>query len=269
MVKRVVTAILCLPPLIFLVGFGGWPLGLVCMLLSLAGLYEIYNALGNKNIYVHGAGYVFTVVYYLLILYWGVGYWLLVVMTLFIITVQTLLVVFFPKVPLHEFITTVYGFFYVSLLLSFVYLIREHEFGRYYVWLIFTGSFGCDTFAYMVGMNFGKHKLTKTPSPKKSVEGIFGGIIGAALIGLLYGYCVMRFGNDPPDNIMFAAAFISFCGGVFSIIGDMSASAIKRYTDIKDFGRLFPGHGGVLDRFDSVLVTAPIVYLVMMWILRY
>jgi phosphatidate cytidylyltransferase len=268
MLTRIITAAVGLPVFIFVIILGGWPLGLLCMALSLVALYELYFAASRGNIALHWAGYMFTIVYYLLILYWGVGYWLLVTMTLFIITVQTGFALFYRKISLQECITTVYGFFYVSFLFSFIYLIRSHELGQYYVWLIFTSAFGCDTFGYFIGIKFGKHKLTNTPSPIKSVEGLIGGVLGAALLGFLYGYFITRFGANPPPNIIITATVVSFFGAIFSLIGDMSASAVKRHLNIKDFGKWLPGHGGVLDRFDSVLVTAPIVYLVMTVMLR-
>jgi phosphatidate cytidylyltransferase len=261
MVKRIITAVICLPLLIFFIVYGGWPLALVCLLLSLIGLNELYTALSKENKCIHAVGYAFTVVYYLLILYWGVGYWLLVAMTLFVISILTCMALFFRRVSLHDCITTVFGFFYVPFLLSFAYFIRAHEWGQYYIWLIFISSFGCDTFAYAAGMNLGKHKLVNTPSPKKSLEGVIGGIVGATLLGFAYGYFL---GYVDVIN----AVVICFCGAFFSVIGDMSASAIKRYTEIKDFGKVFPGHGGVLDRFDSVLVAAPIIFLIMTLMLR-
>ena len=116
-------------------------------------------------------------------------------------------------------------------------------------------SWGCDTCAYCVGMLFGKHKLTPLLSPKKTVEGAVGGVLGAALLGLIFGAV---FGSrmaeivNPP-----AACAIS---AVISQIGDLAASAIKRNHNVKDYGHLIPGHGGVLDRFDSMIFTAPAIF---------
>ena len=221
------------------------------------------SALSGKNKAIHLIGYLFTIVYYVSTEFFGVSSWLLIELTLFIIAVQACLVLFYKQIPLQESIVTIYGFFYVSFLLSFIYLIREHEYGRYYVWLVFTSSFGCDTFAYLTGRAFGRNKLKDTPSPNKSIEGIIGGILGAAFVGWLYGMFISYVLNVTDIHIVVNTTIVSFCGAAFSIIGDMAASAVKRHTNIKDFGRIFPGHGGVLDRFDSVIITAPIVYLVM------
>ncbi|MCL2500384.1 MAG: phosphatidate cytidylyltransferase [Defluviitaleaceae bacterium] len=262
--KRVLTSVVGLPLVIFLVHMGGFFLLVVCALLALVGLRELYLAFGKTDKPIHMAGYLATVGYYIAIHYFGPGYWLLISLTLFIIAVQTCLVLFFRHLPLEDAVVTVYGFLYVPFLLSFILLVRDHEaLGTFYVWLIFTSSFGCDTFAYITGMTLGKRKLTNTPSPSKSVEGIVGGIAGATLVGFLFGLFVVRFLNvEFEGNFIVNATVISLFGSGFSIIGDMAASAIKRHTKIKDFGNIFPGHGGFLDRADSIIVVAPIVYLV-------
>ena len=269
MLKRLITTVIGLPLVIFIVNNGGLPLLLLCMVLSLVGLRELYRAFSKADKHIHIVGYVFTVVYFAAVFVFGAGHWLLIALTLFIVAVQSCLVVFFNRVSLEDIIVTVYGFLYVPFLLSFIVLVREHPLGQYYVWLIFTIAFGCDTFAYITGMTFGRNKLKNTPSPSKSVEGLVGGVVGAALVGWLYGFFVARFADpEAAVNIMLFATVISLFGAVFSIIGDMAASAIKRRTKIKDFGALLPGHGGVLDRVESVIVVAPIVYLVMNALIR-
>ena len=107
-------------------------------------------------------------------------------------------------------------------------------------------------------MLIGKHKLAPILSPKKSIEGGIGGILGAALIGVLYGLAINYWGNAAADLLQYA--IIGAVGGAISQIGDPAASAIKRYHNIKDYGKLIPGHGGILDRFDSVIFTAPIIF---------
>ena len=264
MLKRLSTTIIGLPLVILLVNRGGWPLLLVCLIISLVGLRELYRAFSKADKAIHIVGYVFTVCYFVMVFIFGPQQWLIVAVTLFVIVVQTCLAVFFKHLSMEDIIITVYGFLYVPFLLSFIILVRGHELGQYYVWLIFTSSFGCDTFAYLTGTTIGRRKLTNSPSPSKTVEGLIGGAVGAALVGLLYGYFVARFADPGTvDSIIVNAMVISICGAVFSIIGDMAASAIKRRTGIKDFGNIFPGHGGVIDRIDSIIMVAPIVYLVM------
>ena len=187
LIKRSITTILGLPLVVLFVFRGGIPMLIVCCAVALAGLREFYLAFSKKDRLIHVIGYLATAGYYGAIYIFGAGYWLLIALTLFIITVQTCLVVFFRKLPMSECISTVYGFLYVPFLLSFAFLVRDYklgeiELGYYYVWLIFTSCFGCDTFAYFTGSLFGKIKLKNTPSPSKSLEGLIGGVIGATII---------------------------------------------------------------------------------------
>lgn len=174
----------------------------------------------------------------------------------------------FPKLHAHQVIAAFFSFFYGPVCLSFIYLTRElgrnmttggKPAGFYIVWLIFLSAWGCDTCAYCAGMLFGKHKLSPLLSPKKSVEGAVGGVLGAAVLGALYGCMVSDMLLDDERVILFFA-LICGVGALISMVGDLAASAIKRNADIKDYGRLIPGHGGVMDRFDSVIFTAPVIY---------
>lgn len=127
------------------------------------------------------------------------------------------------------------------------------------MWLIFLSSWGCDTFAYCTGMLLGRHKLAPVLSPKKSIEGAVGGVAGAALLGFIY---ASLFGASMAelDNPQAACTIACAIAAVISQIGDLAASAIKRNHNIKDYGHLIPGHGGILDRFDSMIFTAPAIY---------
>ena len=115
-------------------------------------------------------------------------------------------------------------------------------------------------------MLIGKHKLPSELSPKKSIEGCIGGIVGAALIGFIYA-TIFKSHLTTIDNPQLSLAIIGAVSSILSQIGDLAASAIKRNHGIKDYGKLIPGHGGILDRFDSIIFTAPIVYLLLMTIL--
>ena len=167
----------------------------------------------------------------------------------------------YPKYRAEQVMAGFFGVVYVAVMLSYIYLTRNLEHGAYLVWLIFICSWGCDTCAYCVGILIGKHKMSPLLSPKKSVEGAVGGVVGAALIGIIYA-AVIR-GLDP-DAISYTAivsfGIIGALGALISMVGDLAASAIKRNHKIKDYGTLIPGHGGILDRFDSVIFTAPIIY---------
>lgn len=168
-------------------------------------------------------------------------------------------VVTFPKYKADHVVAAVFAYMYAPLLLSFVYLTRMSPEGEYLVWLILISSWGCDTCAYAVGKLIGRKKIFPKLSPKKSLEGCFGGVLGAALIGGLYGHFFVE-KVLPNQNVAWVIAFICAVAAVMSMIGDLAASAIKRNHEIKDYGTLIPGHGGIMDRFDSMTVTAPMIY---------
>ena len=133
--------------------------------------------------------------------------------------------------------------------------------GIYLVWLVFLCSWGSDTCAYAVGVLFGRHKMAPKLSPKKSVEGGIGGVAGAALLFGLYTYFVINpFTAQQFQLNLGGAMCLGAVGALVSMVGDLAASAIKRDNEIKDYGKLIPGHGGIMDRFDSVIIAAPLVF---------
>lgn len=136
------------------------------------------------------------------------------------------------------------------------------------VWLIFISSWICDTCAYLAGMAFGKHKLAPVLSPKKSVEGAIGGVVGSAAVGALFGWLFLD-KLFVGQNMVWVIALICGVGAVISQVGDLAASGIKRNHEIKDYGKLIPGHGGIMDRFDSVLFTAPIIYYLAILLIQF
>lgn len=136
------------------------------------------------------------------------------------------------------------------------------------VWLILISASGSDTFAYLTGMLMGKHHFSEL-SPKKTIEGCVGGVIGAALLALVYSFVIPNgILSTVGVNIHVLFACIGAVGSVVSQIGDLAASAVKRNFGIKDYSNLIPGHGGILDRFDSILFVAPVVYYVSLWLIK-
>lgn len=131
------------------------------------------------------------------------------------------------------------------------------ENGRYFIMVPFVAAFMSDTGAYFVGVTMGKHKLCPTISPKKTVEGLVGGFIAAALSMVIYGL-ILQFAFDLTVNYLIVIVY-GLVGSLCAVFGDLSFSVVKRQTGIKDYGDLFPGHGGILDRFDSVIVVAPLI----------
>ncbi len=150
--------------------------------------------------------------------------------------------------------------FYVIICFSALLRLRyvtfgEQVVGQYVYILVFVAAWITDTFAYFTGVFFGKHKLIPKISPKKTVEGALGGIVFCVIAFLIYGFVVENVSEYKANFV--GLAFVGLVMSVISQIGDLLASAIKRNYDVKDYGRLFPGHGGVLDRFDSVMALAP------------
>ncbi len=241
------------------------------LLISLIGMSELYKVSRLQTSLPGIVGYVAAVAYYLLlrlqikgpgeseVLQYIDGQGLALIVIAFLIVLMAVYVFSYPKYVSDEMMLIFFGVFYVAVMLSYVYQTRMiPKEGTYLVWLVFLCSWGCDTCAYCVGMLIGKHKMAPKLSPKKSVEGAVGGVVGAALLGALYAVAVNHFGNASAEPLLYAV--ICGVGGLISMVGDLAASAIKRNHNIKDYGKLIPGHGGILDRFDSVIFTAPIIY---------
>lgn len=260
MFVRVLTSLAGFPFIVFLLHFGRWLLQFAIFLCSIICLSEIYNALSKRKLAVHILGYLLSAGY-VFILNGFTFTKFIILFSSFIIALLVFLVFNHMNTNIMDCIITFFGFFYVTFLLSFIFLVRKQIYGEFFVWLIFISAWGCDTFAYFTGRFFGKNKLIPGLSPKKTVEGAIGGILGATLISILYCIFFAQYFNVKFLNLTAFCGIICFVGSVFGQLGDLSASAIKRYGDLKDYGSVLPGHGGFLDRFDSVLFTAPIVYI--------
>ena len=225
---RLISGIVLVIIAAFLLVEGSTVLYFGSMAISLIGLYELYRVMKIERSAPGFVGYAAVVAYY-----WIMGNREQYVTFLAIISLMilmTIYVVTFPKYGTEQITVAFFGIFYVGIMFSYLYQVREMPDGKYLVWLILLSSWGCDTFAYCAGKLFGKHKMTPKLSPKKTVEGAIGGV-----------------------------------AAVISMVGDLAASAIKRNHDIKDYGNLIPGHGGILDRFDSMIFTAPAIYFAIMF----
>lgn len=254
---RLLSGIVMVIILIATVGYGGNVLFGLLAVISLIGMSELYKVVGVHNKALGIVGYIAAAAYYAL-LYMGMTQHFTMLFIVFLVLIMAVYVFSFPTFVSEQVMTTYFGLFYVAVMLSYVYQTRSLAEGSIIVWLIFLSSWGCDTCAYCVGMLFGKRKMAPKLSPKKSVEGGVGGVVGAALLGALYALAMNKWGGAAVSPVNFA--IICGVGGMISQVGDLCASAIKRNKDIKDYGKLIPGHGGILDRFDSVIFTAPIIY---------
>lgn len=240
---------------------GGKVLFVANFLISLIGVYELYKVLGIEKNSLGITGYLATIAYYALI-YFKKNEWIIIVLVMFLICLLAQYVFMFPKYKTEQISNALMSMIYAGVLLSYIYLVRNTENGIYTVWLIFLCSWASDTCAYAVGMAIGKHKMAPVLSPKKSIEGAIGGVVGAAILGAVYA-SIFSDHLHMTMNPVISFAIICAVGALISMIGDLAASAIKRNHDIKDYGKLIPGHGGIMDRFDSVIFVAPIIFILL------
>lgn len=269
MAARIISSLVGLPVLIGLVFFGGVWLRAGILAASLIGMREFYHAFTKEDRFIHLIGYLFGICY-VVFMNPIINYSNLfnIFVSVFLVILLVFTVAFHKKTNAQEAVITFFGFFYVCFLISHISLIREYTYGQYFVWLVFICAWGCDTGAYFTGVAFGKHKLIPELSPKKTVEGAIGGVVAATVLALIYGVLVEKYFQLNDVDTVLLCTVTGALGSILAQVGDLAASAMKRYTGIKDFGQLIPGHGGIIDRFDSVLLTAPVVYYIMLILIK-
>lgn len=241
-------------PLLIVILLGEYVLFAACFVIGIVGVYEFYrgfHAIDVRPCYpiavASAAGL------YAIELFTGGGRWYM--LWLFLTVLACLLSLFaINKRKLEDAMATLTGIVYVIFFSFHVTLVeRTGAATGKLVWLVIFGAFATDVMAYFTGVACGKHKLCPEISPKKTIEGSLGGIAGSVVICGLFGWFFAR-------NLFLHCVIIGLLCGVVSQFGDLTASIFKRKMGIKDYGNLIPGHGGILDRFDSVLFTAPLVY---------
>lgn len=254
---RLISGIVLVAAALLLIISGGYILYFTMLILSLIAAGELYRATKVRAddkpfTPMDTAGYIAIVIYYLAILFLPDELWVMSIICGFLI-IMFIYVFSYPRYNVFQTMSAVFGIIYCGVMLSYIYQTRMLPgHGRYLVWLIFLSAWGCDTCAYCVGSLIGKHKMSPILSPKKSIEGAIGGVAGAIILGILF--ALLTHGS------LLIYGIICGAGAIISMIGDLAASAIKRNMEIKDYGKLIPGHGGILDRFDSVIFTAPVIY---------
>lgn len=259
---RLLSGILLVIVALLTICTGSYVLYFTLLTISLIGMKELYTVMKVREEHVTAleiAGYASACLYYIAA---GLDFESYGFMAIIggLVLIMFVYVFGYPKYHANQIMAAYFGILYVAVMLSFIMLTRNLEGGKFLVWLIFLCSWGCDTCAYCVGKLIGKHKMAPVLSPKKSVEGGVGGVVGAALLGALYAWAT--------KGDVVGYALICAVGGLISMVGDLAASAIKRNQGIKDYGKLIPGHGGILDRFDSVIFTAPVIYFLAKLILH-
>lgn len=275
MKTRVISGVIIAAAVIVLGVIGGPALAVVLLVCSTIGFYEMTGVLG-----VHGSEgrkwivpellcEIAAVIYYAVLIRLGEtetgtdfinvtnNLALITLLAVFLVN-MTVYVLTFPRYKADEIVRCVFAFLYVPLLMSCIYKARFLPNGLFVYALVFLCSWICDTCAYAVGMKFGKHKMAPVLSPKKTVEGALGGIAGSAVFCLAAG--VVADIIYPGTHLELPFLIIGVVGSLISMVGDLAASAIKRDHGIKDYGKIIPGHGGIMDRFDSAVFTAPVIY---------
>ena len=264
-IKRLTSALLGFPLVVIILTFGNeYIVDIFLALIAMLGMQEYFNAVSKDAKPVRWIGYlscVFIALIHIVPTYFP-G---LPVNQIMLLAIPTIMLILFAQVIFTNMKTTfkdiaytLFGMMYVIVFITFIALLRGLDNGRILGWYAIIAAWGTDTFAYLIGKRFGKHKLSQI-SPKKSVEGAIAGIIGATVIALVYTLVM--------NNIYileYSYLFVTISTILLSIIGqigDFAASSIKRYVDIKDYSNLIPGHGGMLDRIDSLMFLAPFAYI--------
>lgn len=263
MKTRILTALLGLP-LIIIVLLSPLPVVIVAVVIAaLMGMNEYYNAvdLSDKKALCI-MGYLATIVISLGIYLMPGTSMALVYAYVFVLFV--IMLASKKKVSFNHIAILIMGLIYIPYSLSHIIYIRNLEYGNIYMWLVFIGSFITDSCAYFTGTAIGGKKLCPNISPKKTISGAIGGVVGCGICFILFGIIINCFSIDLLGGNKLSLALLFILGlisAVASELGDLVASMIKRQYEIKDFGTLLPGHGGILDRCDSIIFVAPVVFL--------
>lgn len=254
-------AVMLSPDIVFQIALG---------IIEVVALKELYYALKANNFKpVEWLGYL-SVITIIGINFLKLQYTIDVVLfVVFILLFALFTIVVFSrnKITYLDVSVTVFSVLYIVFLFTFLSKTKGIEnLGYLYIWLIFVCAWMTDTSAYFAGSFFGKHKLIPDISPNKTLEGVAGGIIGCILSVLVYGFIIYKIAGVNIGIVHYIV--LATIASIFAQIGDLVGSAIKRTTSIKDFGTIMPGHGGVIDRFDSVLLVAPVVYFYLVFVVR-
>ena len=239
-------------------------LTLICSVFSCIGVYEIVKCFGqraNNAIMIPSMALGLTMPTLVRYTFSGNSiYLMLSLMAIYTFYIFTLPIFTNNKIAFDDIAKSALMSIYISVGFSCIIMLRDLNDGQYLFIMAFMGAWITDIFAYFTGMILGKHKLSPIISPKKTVEGAIGGVILCTLSFIGYGYFLNSYLEVNTNLAMYA--ILGFFASLVSQLGDLIMSAIKRKHDVKDYGSIFPGHGGVLDRFDSVIAVAPVLYLI-------
>jgi phosphatidate cytidylyltransferase len=258
---RIISALLGIPLLVLVLVTGGGVLTAALTVVTLIALREFYCAFERVDVLPFQTAGLLSAAAIIITagIYGRKGLELTSTIIIACMMVCFVMMIIQNKARITDLGVTLVGIVYIPVIFSLLLIMYNREMGPFMVWLVFVVAWLGDTFAYFIGISLGRHKLCPSISPKKSVEGAIGGLFGSVLGSATFGYIVWRlYGLDLGAANLAAVAFI---GGISAQLGDLTASIIKRYAGVKDFGEIMPGHGGILDRFDSILFTIPVVYI--------
>ena len=261
--KRITSALLGFPLVVLIFVLGNiYVVDIALTVIAIMSMYEYFHAISKKSNPVKWLGYLsclsISLIHVLPIEYSEKIIILAIPTTLLILFIQ--LIVTDMKTNFSDIAYTFLGIFYIVFFIAFISKINAMENGKILIWYVIFAAWGTDVFAYVIGKTIGKHKFSKV-SPKKTIEGCIGGTIGAVILILIYTYVVNTY-----FNVNYSYTYITIVSTILSLIGqigDFAASSIKRYVEIKDFSELIPGHGGMLDRIDSLLFLVPFAYILL------
>ena len=258
-IQRWTSALLGFPLIAAVLIFGNeLVIDIVFTVVAIMCLHEYFSCFKDKAKPIQEIGYISALIIPIIhILEPRQFVYLLLIIPITVVWIFLRVIVSNMKITIYDAAVTLLGIIYIVGFMIFLPLIIDLQDGKLLVWYALFTAWGTDVFAYLIGKTFGKHKFTEV-SPKKSIEGCVAGIIGAIVFVLVYTYVLNTYMNFNISYLFITvvAIFLSIIGQ----IGDLSASTIKRYAGIKDFSNLIPGHGGMLDRLDSVIFVAPFAF---------
>ncbi len=260
MKTRILTAIVAMGVLLPVLIFSATPLFPIALsLVAVVSLYELFHCVGVKGLHISLPIYLSAILLLFLVRYAengqnfaAIAFSLASVILLYLFAVSVLSLGKFSFEALGVIFSA--SLYIIAACATLIYVRDIERFGKYIYLLIFLGAWITDIFAYFTGVFFGKHKLIPDVSPKKTVEGSIGGTVFCALSFVAFGVIMNRIFGMNANFLVLAIGGVLVA--VISQIGDLIMSVIKRHYGIKDFGKLFPGHGGMLDRFDSILAVS-------------
>ena len=255
--SRLITGSIMILLLIMVLLMDSIALQIVAFLAGLLVLFEVYKATG-----IIKKGFLFLLGFFPLIMLFITDVSIMgLIVFLYIVLLFAFMMINSKNIKLRDIALAFFIGCMITFMVKHLIMLRQLSLGKMLIWAVFVSACMSDTFAYVSGMLFGTHKLCPVISPKKTIEGAVGALLGTMISMLIYGGILALFCSCKVNFLLMA--LLGIVSSVFAQLGDLSASIIKRECQIKDFGSILPGHGGFFDRFDSILFVSPIIYYAM------